>query len=65
MIQTEQWEPDKDGLLTEAAMRDSLENCSFCFRYVNPPETYFPDHMHDVYKSDGVLFGGFSATVFR
>ena len=64
MIRIEKWDADQDGPLTEAAMRDSLENRGFLVsRYVYPPGTYFPDHTHDIDKIDGVLSGRFRVTV--
>jgi len=60
MIRIEKWKADQDGPLTEAAMRDGLENRGFFVsRYVYPPGTYFPDHTHDIDKIDEVLSGRF------
>ena len=64
MLRIAKWNAGQDGPLTEAAMRDSLENRGFFVsRFVYPPGTYFPDHTHDSDKIDGVLSGRFRVTV--
>jgi quercetin dioxygenase-like cupin family protein len=60
MIQIQKWSENRDGPLSEDAMRHRLEKLGFTVvRYVYPPGTYFPDHTHDVEKIDGVLSGRF------
>jgi quercetin dioxygenase-like cupin family protein len=59
-MQVEHWNTERDGPLTEAAMRDKLERRGYIVsRYVYPPGTHFPDHEHGVDKIDGVLSGQF------
>ena len=54
------WDEDKDGTLTEAAMRSKLEAMGYYVsRYVYSPGTYFAPHTHGVDKIDGVLSGRF------
>lgn len=57
-MQVEHWDADRDGILTEAAMREKLQRLGYSgARYVYPPGTYFPDHTHNVDKIDAVLEG--------
>jgi quercetin dioxygenase-like cupin family protein len=57
------WDEDRDGPLTEAAMRRMLEARGYhVSRYTYPPGTYFPDHTHAIDKIDGVLEGRFRMT---
>jgi quercetin dioxygenase-like cupin family protein len=64
MISVEHWDPEKDGALTEAAMRRKLAERGYSVtRYVYPPGTYFGDHSHGVDKIDGVLSGRFRMTM--
>lgn len=59
-MRVEHWDEQRDGLLTENAMRRKLEAMDFrVTRYVYPPGTYFPAHIHDVDKIDAVLAGHF------
>lgn len=59
------WEEEKDGPLSEAAMRRKMETMGFrVSRYVYSPGTYFPPHTHAVDKLDGVLSGQFRMTMF-
>ncbi|RMG29142.1 MAG: cupin domain-containing protein [Gammaproteobacteria bacterium] len=56
----EHWDRERDGELTEAAMRRKLESRGYrVSRYVYPPGTWFPPHTHAVDKIDGVLSGRF------
>ena len=58
------WNPDIDGVLSEANMRKKLEAMGYTVhRYIYPPGTYFPDHSHAVDKIDGVLSGRFKMTM--
>jgi quercetin dioxygenase-like cupin family protein len=59
-MQVEHWNTERDGPLTEGAMRRKLEERGYgVSRYVYPPGTHFPDHEHGVDKIDGVLSGRF------
>ena len=59
-MQVEHWDPQKDGPLSEAAMRRKLEELGYRVnRYVYPPGTYFGPHTHDLDKIDAVLSGRF------
>jgi quercetin dioxygenase-like cupin family protein len=64
MMQIEHWDPERDGALSESAMRRKLEDRGYVVsRYVYPPGTWFPDHEHGVDKIDGVLSGRFRMTM--
>lgn len=59
-IQLIHWDPEKDGELSEQAMRDKLVAMGYqVSRYVYTEGTVFPDHDHDVDKIDAVLAGRF------
>lgn len=59
-MELEHWDPERDGPLSEAAMRRKLESRGYAVtKYVYPPGTYFPPHTHGVDKIDGVLSGRF------
>lgn len=54
------WDPERDGALTEQALREKLEQEGYrvsCYHY--PPGTCFPAHTHAVDKIDAVLAGRF------
>lgn len=54
------WDSERDGPLSEAALRRRLEALGYrVSRYVYPPGTFFPDHSHEVDKIDAVLSGRF------
>ncbi len=56
----EAWNPERDGELTERALREKLERKGYrVSRYTYPPGTCFPDHTHGVDKIDAVLSGRF------
>lgn len=56
----ERWDPERDGPLSEDALRRKLEGRGYrVTRYVYPPGTAFPDHEHGVDKIDAVLSGRF------
>ncbi len=59
-MKVESWDVERDGPLSETALRQKLERRGFrVSRYVYPPGTYFPDHSHDVDKIDAVVSGSF------
>ena len=59
-MKVESWDAERDGPLSESALRRKLERRGYrVSRYVFPPGTYFPDHSHDVDKIDAVLSGRF------
>jgi quercetin dioxygenase-like cupin family protein len=59
-VKLTRWNPETDGPLNEAAMRQKLVELGYAVsRYVYPPGTYFPPHSHGVGKIDGVLAGQF------
>ena len=44
----EGWDAERDGPLSERALRAKLEDRGYrVARYVYPPGTFFPDHRHD------------------
>ncbi len=58
------WDSERDGPLSEAAMRKKLEQRGYrVARYVYPPGTFFPEHTHGVDKIDGVVSGRFRMTL--
>lgn len=58
------WDIERDGPLTESALRDLLEARGYrVSRYVYPPGTTFPDHSHAEDKIDAVLSGRFRMTM--
>jgi quercetin dioxygenase-like cupin family protein len=60
----EHWDPEKEGPLTEGALRRKLAERGYSVtRYVYPPGTYFSDHTHGVDKIDAVLSGRFRMTM--
>jgi quercetin dioxygenase-like cupin family protein len=62
-LQVERWDEERDGELTEAAMRAKLVARGYrVSRYVYSPGTVFPDHTHAIDKIDGVLAGRFRMT---
>ncbi len=57
-MKLESWDEDRDGPLSEEALRRRLEERGYrVSRYVYPPGTSFPEHTHDVDKIDAVLSG--------
>jgi quercetin dioxygenase-like cupin family protein len=64
-MRLEHWDAERNGPLSEAAMRRRLESLGYSVtRYVYPPGTVFPDHTHAVDKIDGVLSGRFRMTMY-
>jgi mannose-6-phosphate isomerase-like protein (cupin superfamily) len=60
MVGVERWDEERDGPLTEEAMRRKLAARGYrVTRYVYSPGTTFPDHRHAIDKIDGVLSGRF------
>jgi quercetin dioxygenase-like cupin family protein len=60
----ERWNEERDGPLSESAMRRKLEERGYrVSRYVYPPGTFFPDHTHGIDKIDAVLSGRFRMTI--
>jgi quercetin dioxygenase-like cupin family protein len=58
------WQPEKDGWLTESALRAKLKRLGYSVtRYVYPPGTVFPNHSHGVDKIDAVVSGRFKMIV--
>src|SRR5688572_1503239 len=52
------WDESRDGPLSETTMRRKLERLGFrASRWTYSPGTYFPEHMHECEKIDGVLSG--------
>jgi len=63
-MKIERWNPDKDGVLSEPAMRRKLEQLGYrVTRYVYPQGTFFPSHTHLSDKIDAVLSGSFRITM--
>lgn len=59
-MQVEHWDPERDGPLTEAALRARLERKGYSVaKYAYPPGTFFETHTHAVDKIDAVLAGQF------
>jgi quercetin dioxygenase-like cupin family protein len=59
-LTVEHWDSAAEGALSEAALRSKLERRGYVVtRYVYPPGTRFPEHVHDVEKTDAVLSGRF------
>ena len=60
----ESWDVERDGALSERALREKLERKGYrVSRYVYPPGTYFADHTHEVDKIDAVVSGRFRLTL--
>ncbi|HUK87501.1 MAG TPA: cupin domain-containing protein [Terriglobales bacterium] len=60
----ERWNPERDGPLSEAALRHKLEKLGYVVAgYVYPPGTCFPTHTHTVDKMDAVVSGCFRITM--
>ena len=63
-ITVERWDEQRDGPLSEAALRRKLEARGYrVSRYVYPPGTAFPDHTHGIDKIDAVVSGRFRMTL--
>jgi quercetin dioxygenase-like cupin family protein len=56
----ERWDEQRDGPLSEQAMRQKIEQRGYrVSRIVYPPGTFFDTHTHPVDKIDAVLSGRF------
>ena len=63
-MKVEHWDAERDGPLSESALRRKLEDRGYrVSRYVYPPGTSFPEHTHAVDKIDGVVSGRFRMTM--
>lgn len=59
-MQVERWSAERDGALSEPALRRKLEKLGYSVcRYTYPPGTHFPPHTHSQDKMDAVLSGRF------
>lgn len=59
-MKVEHWDAQRDGPLTEHALRCKLEKLGYSVsRYTYPPGTYFPPHTHAEDKMDAVVSGRF------
>ncbi|MGH7572325.1 MAG: cupin domain-containing protein [Gemmatimonadota bacterium] len=62
-MDVEHWDEKRDGPFSESALRGKLEDRGYrVSRYVYPPGTSFPDHIHSVEKIDAVASGRFRMT---
>ena len=59
-MKVERWEAQRDGVLSEPALRRKLEKLGYrVCRYTYPPGTFFPPHTHGEEKMDAVVSGRF------
>ena len=59
-MRVERWNEERDGALTERALRRKLERLGYSVcRYTYPPGTHFPPHVHREEKMDAVVSGRF------
>jgi len=59
-MKVERWEAQRDGVLSEPALRRKLEKLGYrVCRYTYPPGTFFPPHTHGEEKIDAVVSGRF------
>lgn len=59
-MQVERWNTERDGALSEPALRRKLEQLGYSVcRYIYPPGTFFPPHTHAQDKMDAVVSGRF------
>ena len=59
-MKLQHWNTKRDGLFSEKALRQKLDQLGYqVTRCVYPPETFFPDHTHEIDKIDAVLSGRF------
>lgn len=60
MIETGRWNSERDGPLSETALRRKFVAMGYAVhRYVYSPGTFFPEHTHAEDKIDAVLGGRF------
>jgi quercetin dioxygenase-like cupin family protein len=63
-VAVHRWNEALDGPFSEQALRRKLEVAGYTVaRYVYPPGTTFPDHVHDADKIDAVVSGRFRLVV--
>lgn len=63
-IEPIRWHADKDGRVTEAALKRKLQRLGYSVcRYVYPPGTSFSDHSHSADKMDAVVSGRFKMVI--
>ena len=63
-MQIEHWHSERDGPLSESALRHKLERRGYQVnRTVYSPGMFFPEHDHAVDKIDAVLSGRFRVTM--
>jgi quercetin dioxygenase-like cupin family protein len=59
-MQVERWTAERDGALSEQALRRKLEKLGYSVtRYTYRPGTFFPPHTHSQDKMDAVVSGRF------
>lgn len=59
-MRVERWDAERDGALSEQALRRKLERLGYSVcRYTYPPGTHFPPHTHGQEKMDAVVSGRF------
>jgi len=59
-MKVERWEAQRDGVLSEPALRRKLEKLGYrVCRYTYPPGTFLPPHTHGEEKMDAVVSGRF------
>jgi quercetin dioxygenase-like cupin family protein len=64
MARVDRWDLQRDGTLTEQALRRKLEARGYhVSRYVYPPGTVFVTHTHEVDKIDAVVSGEFLLSI--
>lgn len=64
MVEVDRWNPERDGEVSEEALRRKLEARGYrVIRYVYAPGTYFSEHTHAADKIDAVVSGRFRMTV--
>jgi quercetin dioxygenase-like cupin family protein len=57
-VHVEKWDSEKDGPLTETAMRHKLTSQGYsCSTYTFRAGEAWPDHTHDISKKDAVVSG--------
>jgi quercetin dioxygenase-like cupin family protein len=59
-VRVERWDEERDGPVSERALRGRLEALGYRVdRYVYPPGTFFGEHLHPADKVDAVVAGHF------
>ncbi len=59
-MRVERWNGERDGALSEQALRRKLERLGYSVsRYTYSPGTFFPPHTHAQDKMDAVISGHF------